>query len=648
MKVPLNWLRDYVKIPDQVGLTDKLTMAGHMLDKIEIKNKHTIIDLELRGNRADCYSILGIAREVAALFNTPVKYPSIKEVKAKKELTEVKLNIKTPLVKRVMMTTIKNVKLSPSPKWLKEKLEEYGVESINNIVDLTNFVMIETGEPMHAFDLDKIGKELQIRLAKDGEQMTTFQDKNITLTKEDLVWVSGKTVLSIAGAIGEKHHSISDDTKNILLEAANYDRANIRRSIHRHNLFTDAGIRHEKDLDPNLVNFAVQRFIQLIEENKWGVVSKTVSDYYPEKVTPWKVSLNYEFINSLSGIEIKSEKIKKILKSLNFEIVKEAKDGLELLVPTYRTDVRLEEDVIEEVLRIYGYDQIPAQVLSLEIPEDITPKFITQELNIKNTLVSVGLDEVISSTFVREDLHNINKSVKKSQSDKVKIINRPSPDIEELRASLLPNLFDVSQKVRNERGEEVRFFEVGKVYEKKNKEYVEGRKLGIISWSKQDSDFYTFKGILDTVLEKLGLYDIEFDNETGLNNIGNQYKIKIGKNIIGYGGIYKDNHYVEIDLDSILEKTNKPKVNLWPKHPPQIQDLTFEIPEQTKIGEVITTIKGTQNVAQVELTDVFKNAYTFRIWYQHPQKTLDSHEVERLRSKIVADLNKNFGINIKG
>src|SRR5258706_2829936 len=232
MRVPLNWLKEYVNLPEkQDVLTHQLTMAWHMLDKVDHINGHVILDLELRGNRADCYSILGIAREVSALFKSPVKYPKTHaQLKKVPQLKDTKLDVKTSLVKRVMMVAIKEVTLTDSPKWLKEKLEEYGVASINNIVDLSNYVMLETGEPMHTFDLDKVGKNLEIRLAKKNEKMVTFLGKELTLTNEDLVWAKKDAVLSVAGALGGKNHSISDSTKNVLLEAASYDHANIRRS----------------------------------------------------------------------------------------------------------------------------------------------------------------------------------------------------------------------------------------------------------------------------------------------------------------------------------------------------------------------------------------------------------------------------------
>jgi phenylalanyl-tRNA synthetase beta chain len=653
MRIPLDWLKEYVKLPkNQSDLTDKLTMAGHMLDKIEKTNGKIKIDLELRGNRADCYSILGIAREVSALFNTPVNYPKI-DTKIKKvtKLNKLNLDIKTKLVRRVMMSEIKDVKIIPSPKWLKEKLETYGIASINNIVDLTNYVMIESGQPMHAFDFDKIGQKIEIRLAKENEQITTFLDRVVSLSKYDLVWANKESVLSIAGAIGGKKSSISENTKRILVECANYERSNIRKSIHRLNLLTEAGIRHEKDIDPNLCQWAICRFLQLVKDYKWGKVEPLVSDYYPNPVKEWSVVLDFDYLYSLGGLKINPNDIFDILRRLNFTIANKTPRQFEVMIPTYRTDVVSEEDLIEEILRIYGYDKIPSRALPLEIPEPITPSCIYQEINIRDTLVSLGFDEVISSSFVRENLLNYNETLdNKSKCNPVKISNRPSPDAEELRKSLLPNLFEYSQKILNERGASVYLFEVGKIYCKNQGKYIEKRKLGIIYYQKGSSEYVYFKGLLDALFDKLNLFQPQFKTEKLRNQyLTNTYKITIGKNTIGFGGQLKGNiFFAEIDLDSILNKTNTIKAILWPKYPPQIEDITLKLPPNTKVGDIISSIyKSSQFISDIELRDIYQDAYTLRISYQSPEKTLNNKEIEIIREKILNEIGKNFGAILK-
>lgn len=650
MRIPISWLKDYVNVPRDLSvLTDKLTMAGHLLDKTEEGNGRAVIDLELRGNRADCYSILGVAKEVAALFKTAVKYPSLHpKLKRVSLLKECQNTIKTPLVKRVMMIVLKDVKITDSPDWLKQRLMAYGIPPINNIVDLTNYVMVELGEPMHAFDLDQIGPKIEIRLAKNGEKMTTFLGQTITLTSDDLVWANSKSLLSIAGAIGEKYHSISEKTNNILVEAANYDRANVRRSIRRHNLMTDAGIRHEKDLDPNLVEEAIRRFLQIIKENNWGKIENCVFDYYPSPVKPWIVRLDYAKLKSLGGLKVDKKVAEKILHRLNFVIKEESNSNIKVLCPTYRTDVTLEEDLIEEILRVYGYDKIPQKILSLEIPTIVTPGYINQEAKIRDALVGLGFDEAISFPFIKEKNWRYNQLLDNQPGQSVNITNPPSPDIEKMRMTLLPNLLDFTQRVINERGQRLMFFEIGKVYYKKTNKYYEKRKLGLIYWEKDKQNFLQFKGLLESLLTKINLEGIHLKEADNIPFLTNQYQLYQNKNVVGQGGQFNNIFYAEIDLDSILGKEKKPAASLWPKFPPIIEDLSFALPPKTPVGEVLQLIKSASPIVQtVELADTFENTRTIRITYQNPRKTLTDKEVENIRNKIIKAIEKQFGAQLK-
>src|SRR3990167_3718783 len=382
MRIPLSWLANYVNLPSKLSdLTDALTSAGHMLDKKESVDGDTVIDLELRGNRADCYSILGIAREVSALFATPIRLPNLyKKLSTTRQLTEVSLHIHSPFVRRAMLTAIKNVRIVTSPDWLKNPLLAYGI-----------------------------------------------------------------------------------------------DRVNIRRTIHRHNLMTEASIRHEKELDPGLFEEGIYSFLYLVDKYDWGQLTAQVADYYPSPVKPWSISLSFDYLNTLGGVNPGPNKVKTILKGLNFKIKNETKNGLVVICPPYRTDVTLEEDLIEEVLRIDGYDKIPTRTLSLEIPPIVTPAYVGQEENFRTAAQSVGLDETITSSFVSEKYHKFNQYLENTDVAPIKIVNRPSPDNEVLRLTLLPNLVAMTQKVINERGHQAGFFEIGKVYFKQ-KDYCEKRK----------------------------------------------------------------------------------------------------------------------------------------------------------------------------
>lgn len=647
MRVPISWLKEFVKLPkDQNLLTEKLTFAGHLFDKIDTSNSDTVLDLELRGNRADCYSIFGIAREISALFESELFSPPLHtKLEKVKQLKECFLKINSSYVKRVMMVTLSDINIVPSPKWMKDKLEAYGIPSINNIVDLTNYIMIETGEPMHAFDLDQIGNNIEIRLARKSEKMATFLGETITLSEDDLVWANNNSILSIAGAIGEKNHSISGKTTNVLIEAANYDRSNIRRTIYRHHLLTDAGIRHEKDLDPNNVEYAVYRALKIIEENGWGKVKPYIYDYYPKPIKPWSIKLNYDYLELLGGVKLNPKNIKNILERINFKITSNSSNSITVLCPTYRTDVTFEEDLIEEILRIYGYTNISERVLSFEIPKIITPPQITQEISSKNILTGFGFDEIISSSFVSENNLIFNRYLDNNITCKsIRVINRPSPDVEILRTTLFPNLLSMTQKVINYLGNEIRFFEIGKVFYQEKKKYFEKRKLALIYWSKNKVSRLKFKGWLEGYFEKSNIENISYKETSNSSSyFTNSYNIFCNNICVGYGFSYEKIYFVEIDLDLILDKARALKVNLWPKYPPQIEDITIKFPEKTHIGDVLNFIKIQNSIKNVLYKGSYKNSSTFKIWFQNTNKTLDDKEVEKIRNNILDNIKIKYG-----
>lgn len=646
MKFSINWLKEFVELPkNQKELTDGLTSAGHMLDKVTKSGEGAVLDLELRGNRADCYSIYGIAREIHAIFSKklkPLETINLKSIPPK----HVKAS--SDLVNRAATIEIHNVKIEKSPNWLAGRLQESGIDSVNNIVDLTNYVMLEVGEPMHAFDLDKVGSGLEIRLAKEGEKITTFAGTTLELGKGDLVWAKEDQILSVAGAIGEKYNSVSDSTKNILLEAASYDRANIRKTVYRHNLLTEAGIRHEKDLDPNLVSLAFARFLYLLKKNGWGRFDDEIHDYYPKKRAAKTIELSLDYLNHLGGLEISTNTTKDILQRLEFKLAKSTKNSLTCTVPTFRTDVNSQEDIIEEVLRIYGYDKIPTDTLALEIPKNITPAYIDQEIILRNAAVSIGFDEVISSSFIEAGHSEYNVYPDDLAHKIVTLVNPPSPDFADMRLTLFPNLYANAQKALNEREELVELFEIGKIYSKHKGNFLEERKIGFIYYQQNSKGFASLKGKIDGFFMSVGLPIPTYSNAPKNIPLSNSFVLIINGKQIGFGGAKNNMYYIEVDLDKILGQERAYKVALWPKYPPQIEDHTFIFPSKTKIGDVQNSIYSISKlINRVELVNTYENSYTFRIWYQDPKKTLTDAEVEKVRKQILASIKSKFGGTVK-
>ncbi len=397
-----------------------------------------------------------------------------------------------------------------------------------------------------------------------------------------------------------------------------------------------------------MVEIAIGRFLYIVRKYGWGEFKPEMYDYYPNKVNPWKVNLDFKYLKGLGGVDIPKKEVEKILLGLNFEILKQSKDALETLVPTYRTDVTCQEDLIEEILRIYGYDKIPPHTLSLEIPKNVTPQFIKQEETSRNAAVSCGFDEVISFSFVKENYSEYNMHPDTFDLKPVSIVNPPSPDTKYLRQTLLPNLLGNCQRIINEMGEEVSLFEIGKIYTKSKDKYSESRKIGFIFWQKNDSNFKVFKGKLDAFCNQSQIDLPEYINDIKNMPLSYSYNLLLDKKVIGFGGKIENIFYAEIDLDEILGKERKYISKLWPKYPPQIEDITLSFPEKTKIGDVIQTIKSVnQLINKVELTVIYKDNYTFRIWYQDPARTLTDKEVEKIRNNILQVIKAKYGGYLK-
>lgn len=617
MIVPLDWLSDYVRLPkDTKTLTDKLTAVGHMLDK----SMGTIIDLELRGNRPDLLGLIGVAREVATVFNQTLKLPTICKLP--------KTNIKCPLVKvdktsqklvyRYTAFTLK-VQIGPSPDWMIKRLESWGVPSINNVVDITNYVMIETGQPMHAFDLDKLtGKRLNLRMAKNGEKFSTVQQGQIvTLTSEDLVICDDKSSQTLS-LIGGWDSKVSDQTQEILLEAANYNQANCRRSSRRLKIVTDASIRHEKLLHPTQVIPALERAYYLLQKYASAKSTSLLSDYYPNPILLKHIIFDPFEIKRLGGIDIPVKTMINILKSLEFKVVISS-NKLKITPPTFRTDILQSADIVEEILRIYGYDQIPSIPLSGMMPQPMTyPTYKIQE-TLRDHMTMLGFDEVITLSMIN------NKFAKLLSCDinAISLVNPIDPDIATLRTSLVPGLTEYAKRLLNRNISDVKLFEIGKVFYKQNNKYSETIKLGFIS----TGNILDIKGVADTLAKLLGISD--------LNPQISQLDLAIAYEL----GIKTPLFIVEINVDDLINKL-PPFVNhyeILSIYPPIIEDVNIILTESydtliNKIKKISPLIKN------IELIDKYENKLTLRLTYHDSKKQLSSQDIIPIREKLTASV----------
>jgi len=483
MRFPIKWLKKYVKpFPEDINeLTDKLSMIGFMLDKpVESVNGTEVIDLEFRRNRSDCEGIIGLAREIVAAFGGSLQKPPILKIKDLLPLNNCIVKIEAPeAVIRFTAVQIE-VEVKKTPVWMENLLNAYGIKATGNlIIDTTNYVMVEYGQPMHAFDLEALKRvegentkpALIIRKAKDGEKIKVIGGKIVDLLSTDIVISGTKEPLAIAGVIGGAKTSVKPTTKSIILEAANYDRVSVRKTSRRLALLTEAADRLQKDRDPNLIEEALGRALYLLQ--KYGGATATgYFDYYPVKVTPTIIQFNPSEVYRYGGVLLHPFDISKILERLEFKVQREREIDKPWMVevPTFRTDIKLPVDLVEEVLRIWGYENIPPRLLDTLPPPPIHIKEYEIEEDIRDILTSLGMDEII--TIAITSIDKIKMSYKdENDKDLENMVSLETPPTEystHLRTNLFATILDnIKTKLSN--GEDrIAIFEIGRTYFKDN------------------------------------------------------------------------------------------------------------------------------------------------------------------------------------
>ena len=589
MNVPLNWLAEYVKLPKETKvLTDKLTAVGHMLDKVKTVGQETVIDLELRGNRADMFGLIGIAREVAATTDTNLKIPEIPPLpKIDKNCPLVNVQPgAADLVTRYTAVKL-TVKVGPSPKWLVDRLTAYGLPSVNNVVDVTNYVMVETSHPLHAFDFDLIkGGQLILRRAKKGEKFATVQQgTTLILSDQDLAIADQNSVhcLSIIGGLDSR---VTDQTSHIILESAVYNPANCRRTARRLKTITEGGTRHEKHQDPNGVSLSLARSIDLLKRIASAKIASLTSDYYPHPVKPRIIKFDPHEIARLTGLRVPVSTINKILSGLEFII-----HGQDVTVPTFRTDIENQADIVEEVIRVYGYDHIPSTPISDATPVPSTYSSYAVGKKLRDELIKLGLNEAITLTMV--------------ENGQIKLVNPPDPALSYLRTDIAPSLVKYAHRLLNLRQRRVALFEVGKTFSRKRNNYQEHSHLGIAV-----SDNLT--GILQKLAQLLGV---------------DQLPVQIGE--------VESVYWAEVDVDK-LQASLPPFVNPYSVvsiFPPIIEDIN--VPYTGNYAAIIAKIKKISSlINQIELIDKFENKLTLRLTYHSPKTQLSSIDISPIREKL--------------
>ncbi len=684
MNVPLEWLTDYVKLPKSVHeLTDRLTMIGHMLDKTFEVEGNTVIDLELRGNRADLFGLIGIARDISAAWNTPLNLPEVATIPKKDSHSKLITVEVEDLVERFLAFTL-TVKVESSPEWLVKRLDAYGMPSINNVVDITNYCMIETGEPMHAYDLNTLkGKRLIIRKAKDKETMKTLMGTTVSLTKDDLVIADEQTPQGLT-MIGGEATRVTAQTTDIILEAAVYNQANVRRSARRLGIRTEAGNRHEKHLDPNTVLFALSRALYLLKKYANAKVTSESADFFPHPPKVKKISLPLTEIERLTGMSVDKQSQIQYLQLLGCDVQEEDKTLL-VYVPSYRTDITESADLVEEIARLNGYEHIPSIPLSGQVPKDNTSPSIVQENTVRNTLVNLQLNEVITSSFVENSLLPA-FSIHGEYKQPVVLQNAPDSSISMLRPTLIVNLLQYAKRAVDLRAERIALFEIGKVYSmnktqektKKNKKqhiYHEERMAGIILTGTTDTksfnrnprqlEYADLKGIIESFGDLVG-YTLTVQPSTTQTHpslhpiihadirVNDVFVGVIGlldETLLKQMGVNQSVMYAELSLDALLpiSANNKEAYTIASSYPPVIEDMSFVIPEDLAVGVFIDEIKKIHPlISDVTLLDTYENKRTLNIVYQDATKNLTTDEIKPIRDQITKTVKQKFKVSLVG
>ena len=677
MKISYNWLQYFFqkKLPNPEKLADLLTMYSFETEIVSKSGQDTILDIDVLPNRAhDCFSHKGIAREISVLLGyvfNPIDYGKKLKEDSKElanKLVSVKIEEKE-LCPRYTARVVSDVKIEPSPQWIQERLRICGLRPINNVVDITNYAMLETGQPLHAFDADKLissgnSKKIIVRRAKKGEKMVSLDDEKYDLDENILVIADEKNPVCIAGIKGGKNPEIDAQTKNIIIEGANFNYQIIRSASKQLKLETDASWRFERRIDPNLTQEGINMAAYLIQELAQGKILKGVVDVYPIKTKTKTINLDTEYVRKLLGIDITDKEITDILRRLDLD-----KD-----IPTRRLDISIQEDLIEEIGRIYGFEKIPSELPKATLIPPIKNDNLFYQNKVKDILVNIGFSDVYNYSFISEKDISDFKLIKK---DLIKIANPVSQDQKYLRVCLAVNLLkNVRDNKKYFKG--VRLFEIGKVFQKK--QVKESRKIGAIlaldDNNNQAQEFYRLKGVIDSLLNKLRISDIWYDDviEKGLSipevyhsdrraqiKVGNEYLGWLGevsKQVLDSIGIESRVAYFEIHFDKLVELATEERIYSSPsKYPSVVRDIALLVDKGTKIVKVMNLINssGGALIKDINLFDMYegenipdnKKNLAFHIIYQSDDHTLTDKEVNKVHEKVIKALKEEGGWEIR-
>ncbi|SFU53748.1 phenylalanyl-tRNA synthetase beta subunit [Pustulibacterium marinum] len=664
-------------------LDESLTPGTPCAELFEVESDE-VFEIGLTPNRADAMSHYGVARDLKAgllqkEIHSELISPSVSSFHVDNRTLKIDVEVEnSELAPRYCGVTISNLEVKESPAWLQNRLKAIGLTPKNNVVDVTNYVMHELGQPLHAFDANKInGNKIQVKTVEAGTKFTTLDEVERELHEDDLMICDAEKPLCIAGVFGGTNSGVTEYTRDIFLESAYFNPVSIRKTAKRHALNTDASFRFERGIDINFTKYALLRAALLIKQIAGGIVTSEVADFYPKKFEDFPVFLTFEKVNKLVGQNIPTETIKSILSSLEIKVNSVTEAGIGVTIPSYRVDVRREADVIEEILRVYGYNNIEfTEKLNASISN--SSKFEDYKIQnvIANQLISQGFNEIMANSLTTANYVALSEQLKEEHN--VEMLNPLSSDLGVMRQSILFSGLEAVAYNINRKRADLKFFEFGKSYHK-YQEYTENKHLSVFvtgnryqeSWNTQStiSDFFYLKGIVETLLGRLGITNIKTSPaksdifseaiaisfaKTKLVEFG-----KVKKSVLKAFDIKQEVLFADFNWDAVLEVATYQKIQYQdiPKYPEVRRDLALLLDNKVSFNEIYTIAKQTEKglLKEVNLFDVYegdklpegKKSYAISFILQDQNKTLNDKQIDKVMTKLQENFEKQVGATLR-
>ena len=672
---------------DGIWVLEPSHKVGTPLSEIVKKpNTDTQIEIGLTPNRTDAMSHFGVARDLHAALNV-LKLKSELVLNSNEEFDNLKISGKNPiqieiknpeLAPRYAGMYLENISVKPSPDWLQDRLRTIGLNPINNVVDITNYILHDLGQPLHAFDADKIsGQKIIVQTLKKGSKFKTLDGVDRELNGSELMICDEKGGMCIAGVYGGMDSGVTESTTKIFLESAYFDPISVRKTSKSHGLNTDSSFRFERGVDPNMTIQALKKAVVMLVEFADAKIVGEIFDLYPTPIENFKTVLRYHKLDQLLGERLHREQVKGILESLDIQVLSETNETLELSIPPYRADVQREVDVIEEILRIYGYNKIKTpEKISFTPVKNLEKNAQRIENTAAQTLISLGFHEAMNNSVIKSNYQEI---FDLNESNSVKLLNPLSSDLSVMRQSMLPGLLENTAYNINRKNSDIKLFEFGKIYSKTQNGYAENYQLAVLisgnksaeNWSNPvtKTNFFTLKGGVVELLQRLGVTDFEQKSASNSNySDGISFEINgkelgqlgvVDKKVLKKMDVSQEVFYAQLNWDMMVETASEFQLKFKdiPKFPAVKRDLALLIDKNISYSDLYTSAQNLKLdwMKSIQLFDVYegdklpegKKSYAMSFILQNDEKTLGDAEIEKTMNELIRNFQTNFNAELR-